>query len=88
MYNIYFNDGVNAVSLVHSCDTYEDAEKWVKNYVKDKTPVDKDHHCTEDVFNSSKVASLEVYKGEPIVEIDGEPLYKEPLYTSDYFYVE
>ena len=46
------------------------------------------YHCTEDVMRSSRTFSYEVYEGEMIVEEDGEAIYKDFCYTSDYYYTD
>lgn len=87
MINIYFNDGVQPSTCVHTCSTLEEAKQWISEQLKDYIVVDDNHKCTEDVMGTSETALYEVYKGGPItMGEDGEPILAEPIYKSDYFY--
>lgn len=88
MYNIYFDDGVNEPSLIKQADSIGIAVEYAKTFASEHTLVDDDHPCSDDVLNSSKVASIEVYDGEIITMVEGEAKLAEPLYTTPYFYVE
>ena len=88
MVEIFFNDGVNPSTCVHTCSTLEEAKSWVSEQLKGYTLADDNHKSTENVMASSKTAKYEVYNGEPItLSEDGEPTLAEPI-KSDYFYTE
>lgn len=82
MYNIYFNDNVNESNMIFAAKTLDEAKAWIESELKGHTLVDENNQCSDDVFGSSKVARLEVYDGDPIV--DGE--FKDAVYVSEYFY--
>ena len=89
MMNIYFDDGVQPSTCVHTCSTIEEAKIWISGQIKGYTMVDTDHACTEDVMTSSKTALYQVFEGEPVTtNEDGEPTFAEPIYESDYFYTD
>lgn len=87
-YEVYYIDNVNEPALMFSADSQSECEKWIYEELEGKTPVDDEHPCTEDVFNSSKVFSYEIYQGGLTVEIDGEEELNNPRYTSDYYYAD
>lgn len=84
--NIYFYDGVQQSTCVHTCSTLEKAKKWVNKQLKGYTMVDDDHPCSDDVIASSKTAMYMVFDGEPLV--DGGPYFWQLVYLSDYFYTD
>ena len=89
MKKIYYNDGVQPSECVHTCDTIKEAVDWINKQLNGCELVDADHSCTESVLTSSKTAQYEVYNGDTVVIGDnGEPTLIEPVYTSDYFYVD
>ena len=89
MINIYYNDGVNPSECVHTCNTLDDAKKWVNKQLKGYTMIDADHPCTKDNYQSSKTALYQVFKGEPVtLDEHGELNLAEPIYASEYFYTE
>lgn len=88
MYNIYFNDGVNAASILKTTDTFDAAKDYVEKYINEHVKVDEEHPCSEDVFSSAKTALLQVYDGEPISMEKGEAILKEPVYESATFYTD
>lgn len=87
-YKVYYIDNVNEPALMFSADTQSECEKWIDKDIEGKTLVNNESPCTEDVFNSSKVFSYEVYEGGMEVEIDGEMELNNPCYTSDYYYAD
>ena len=87
--NIYFYDGVQQSTCVHTSSTLEKAKKWVNKQLKGYTMVDDDHPCSDDVIASSRTAQYMVFDGEPITtDEDGELCLAEPINASDYFYTE
>ena len=89
MKKIYYNDGVQPSTCVHTCDTIKDAVDWINKQLKSRELVDVDHSCTEIVLTSSKTAQYEVYDGEPVsLNVLGEPVYANLIFESDYFYVD
>ena len=86
---IYFNDGVQPSTCVHTCRTLEEAKKWISEQLKGYTMVDDNHPCTDDVIASSKTAKYKVFDRERITfDKDGMLCLTEPIYVSDYFYTE
>lgn len=84
--NIYFDDGVQPSTCVHTCSTIEEAKSWVDKQLQGYTMVDDDHPCTEDVIFSSRTAKYRVFDGVPFV--DGGPYVGNLIYESEYFYTE
>ena len=85
-FKVYYNDGVNSPAIVFESGTVTECKKWIEEELKGKTPVNDEFPCTEDVMRSSKTFSYEVYEGEMIVEKDGEAIFKDFCYTSDFYY--
>ena len=85
-YTVYYNDEVNEPAVMFSAETLEKCKTWIDGMLEGKIPVDDEHACTDDVFYSSKTFLYEVYEGDMIVEEDGEAIYKDFCYTSDYYY--
>ena len=85
-FKVYYNDDVNCSPIVFEADSLAECKEWIAEEVKDKTPVNDEYPCTEDVMRSAKTFSYEVYEGEMIVEEDGEAIFKDFCYTSDYYY--
>ena len=86
MFNIYFNDGVNEPSVIKQADSIGMAVEYANLIASEHTFVDDEHPCSDDVLNSSKVATLAVYDRDIITTEDGESKLAEPLYTTPYFY--
>lgn len=85
--NIYFDDGVQPSTCVHTCSTLAEAKKLVSEQLQGITMVDADHPCSGDVIASSRTAKYMVFDGEPItLDEDDIPHLTEPIYESDYFY--
>ena len=85
-FKVYYNDDVNCPAIVFEADTLVECKEWIAEEVKGKTPVNDEFPCTEDVMRSSRTFCYEVYEGEMIVEEDGEAIFKDFCYTSDYYY--
>ena len=85
-YTVYYNDGVNCPADVYTADTLEECKEWIDEQLEGKTPVDEEHPCSECVMNSSRTFSYEVYEGDMIVEENGEAIFKNCCYSSDYYY--
>ena len=88
IFNVYFNDGVNCPIIVFEADTLEECKDWIKEQLKGKTPVNDEYPCTDDVMYSSRTFGYEVYKGSMIVEEDGEPVFNNCCYSSDFYYTD
>ena len=87
-FNVYFNDDVNLPIIVFESDSLEECKDWIKEQLKGKTPVDDEYPCTDDVMCSSRTFGYEVYKGSMIVEEDGEPVFNNCCYSSDFYYTD
>ena len=88
-YTVYYNDEVNEPAVMFSAETLEKCKTWIDGMLEGKIPVDDEHACTDDVLYSSKTFLYEVYEGDMIVETDEEdeePEWKDPCYTSNYYY--
>ena len=85
-YIVYYNDEVNDPAEVFTADTLTECEDWIEDHVEGLTPVNGEYPCTDDVFRSSKVFSYEVYEGEMITEVNGQAVYNDWCYSSDYYY--
>lgn len=81
-YIVYYNDEVNDPNEVFTADTLTECEDWIEDQLEGKTPVNEEF----DVFMSSKVFSYEVYEGEMITEVNGQAVYNDWCYASDYYY--
>lgn len=89
MLNIYYEDGVQPSTCVHSCSTIEEAKQWVNHELKGHTMVDANHPCSGDMIASSRTAQYLVFDGEPITTGEnGKPVLELPLYESNYFYTD
>ena len=87
-YIVYYNDEVNEPAEVFSADTITECEDWISDQLEGKTQVDEEHPCTDDVMNSAKTFSYEVYEGDMIEEINGVAIYNDFCYASDYYYTD
>ena len=85
-FKVYYNDDVNCSPIVFEADTLAECKDWIAKQLEGKTPVNDEYPCTEDVMRSAKTFSYEVYEGEMIVEEDGDAIFKDFCYTSDYYY--
>ena len=93
MYNVYYNNGVESGILMYSTSVKEDAIEWAEREIKDKVKVDNEHSCSEEMFQTSRIAYLEVYDGEfaDFDEDDVEfenPKFNDPIYQTSYYYDE
>ena len=87
-FNVYFNDEVNCPAVVFSADTLKECKDWIKDELKGKTPVNDEYPCTDDVMYSSRTFYYEVYEGDIIVEVDGEHVFNDCCYYSNYYYTD
>ena len=85
---VYKDDEVNYPVAVFSADTIQECKDWINEQLEGMTPVNEEFPCTDDVMRSSKTFYYEVYEGEMITEIDGEAVYSDPCYSSDYYYTD
>ena len=85
-FKVYFNDGVNCPAIVFEAGTVTEYEDWIEEELKGKTPVNDEFPCTEDVMRSASTFCYEVYDGEMIVEKDGEAMFNDCCYSSDFYY--
>ena len=81
-YIVYYNDEVNDPNEVFTADTLTECEDWIEDQLEGKTPVNEEY----DDSMLSKVFSYEVYEGEMITEINGQAVYNDWCYASDYYY--
>ena len=87
-YTVYYNDGVNEPADVFTADTLDECKAYINDSLQDKTPVNEDYPCTDDVMNSSRTFIYEVYNRPMVEAIDGEDILNEPVFTSDYYYTD
>ena len=74
---------------MHTSDTLKEAKAWIRNQINGHTLVGPDTECSEEIFESSRVANFEVYYGAPItINDDGDEQVHSPVYVSPYFYTE
>lgn len=85
-YIVYYNDEVNEPAEVFTADTLTECEDWIEDHVEGLTPVNEEYPCTDDVMRSSKTFCYEVYEGEMITEVNGQAVYNDWCYSSDYYY--
>ena len=94
---IYFDDGVQPSTCVHTCSTIEEAKQWISKQLQGFTMVDDTHPCSDDVFSSSRTAVYVVFGEELYMDLSGAPItidedgiryLTEPIFVSDYFYTE
>ena len=45
MKKIYYNDGVQPSTCVHTCDTIKEAVDWINKQLNGRELVDVDHSC-------------------------------------------
>lgn len=84
MLNIYYEDGVQPSTCIHTCSTLKEAKEWISHELNGYTMVDAD-----DVYESSRTAKYEVFDGDPIItKENGETESFDPVYESPYFYTE
>ena len=81
-YIVYYNDEVNDPNEVFTADTLTECEDWIEDQLEGKTPVNEEY----DDSMLSKVFSYEVYEGEMITEVNGQAVYNDWCYASDYYY--
>lgn len=82
---VYYNDEVNEPAEVFSANTLTECEDWIEDHVEGKTPVYYEYPFTDDGL-SSNVFSYEVYEGEMITEINGQAVFNDWCFASDYYY--
>ena len=85
-YIVYYNDEVNEPAEVFTADTLTECEDWIEDHVEGLTPVCYEYPYTDDVSGSSEVFSYEVYEGEMITDVNGQAVYNDWCYASDYYY--
>lgn len=81
-YIVYYNDEVNDPNEVFAADTLTECEDWIEDHVEGLTPVNEEY----DDSMLSKVFSYEVYENEMITEVNGQAVYNDWCYSSDYYY--
>lgn len=85
-YKVYYNDEVNGIVEVFAADTLDECKQWINEDLANKTPVDEEHNCTDNILYSAKTFYYEVYD-RPVVEvIDDEDIFNEPVYSTGYYY--
>lgn len=80
-YKVFFNDNVNPPALLA---TYNNLSSAIANINLNKEFVKKIDNV--EVHANAKTARIEVYEGDMVVVVDGEPELREPVYTTEYFY--
>ena len=85
-FKVCYNAGANSPAIVFEARTVTDYKDWIAEQLKGKTPVNDEFPCTEDVMRSASTFCYEVYDGEMIVEKDGEAMFNDCCYSSDFYY--
>lgn len=70
---------------VYDADSLEEAKKWIDEETKGLVKLDEEHNCSDDVFQSAKVCHYDVFLGDMVKVVDGEPNLNV-VYQSDYYY--
>ena len=66
-------------------DSIEEAKEWIASETKGLVKVDDEHNCSDDVFHSAKVCHYNVFVGDMVKVVNGEPNLNV-VYQSDYYY--
>lgn len=86
-FNVYFNDDVNCPVIVFNADSLAECKNYIEEQLEGKTPVNDEYPCTDDVMRSSRTFCYEVYEGEMVVEEDGDAVFNDCCYSSDFYYI-
>lgn len=81
-YKVYRNNNIECGKLAEFA-TLEEAKTYCQEQVEGYDEVadnDNDYECHGNNFR------FEVYEGEPVEEIDGEPTCKDPVYQTKQYY--
>lgn len=79
----------------HNCEvvelerfaTFSEARAYIAIALQSMTLVDKDHECSDDVYNSGHVAHYEIMDSDSVTyDEDGDEVYHYPIYESVAFY--
>lgn len=82
MKKIFYDDGVQPSTCVHTCNTIKEAVDWIGRQLKGHELIDTDYQSAENVLTSSKTAQYQVYDGDPVViGENGEPTLVESIYV-------
>ena len=88
---VYYDDQVNEPAEMFSAETLEECINWINACLEGKTPLDDEHACSEYPESTSRLFLYEVYEGGMMAdtdEEDEEPEWKNPCYTSEYYYAD
>lgn len=83
-YNVFYNDNVNEPALLGTFANTDLAIKFANSQVDGKEKVRPGDNI--DVDANARTARIEVYEGNKVVIINGEPELREPVYVTEYFY--
>lgn len=83
-YKVFYNDNVNEPALLDKFANTESAILFANSQVEGKEKVESGDNIN--VHANAGTARIEVYEGDKIVIVNGEPELREPVYTTEYFY--
>lgn len=84
-YKVYYNDQVNEPTLINEESTIEKAIEKANSHVGSEIVRKEDN---TDVQSRANTARIEVYEDDMIVFNNDEAELQDPVYTTDFFYVE
>jgi len=86
-YEVFYEDMVNAPAHLGTFGDLKSAKTFAEEYAKGHTLVGENNGCSDEVFNSAKVARCEIYvDGIRVIGEYDEAELVEPAYTTAYFY--
>lgn len=83
-YNVFYNDNVNVSALIWVFADIDSAIEFANSQLDGKEKVKPGDNI--DVDANARTARIEVYEGNKVVIINGEPELREPVYVTEYFY--
>lgn len=83
-YKVFYNDNVNKPALLDKFANTESAILFANSQVYGKEKVKPGDNI--DVDANARIARIEVYEGNMVVIVNGEPELREPVYVTEYFY--
>ena len=82
-FKVYFNDNVNEMVLLQTFTNLSTAKTYSKKQIG-KLVLDSDN---VDVFADASTARIEVYQGDVLSILGGDPVMNEPVFATPYFYI-
>ena len=88
-YVVFYDDGVNEPTAFGTFVNMNAAVQLSTKYAYDHGLVDREHDCSDGVFNSAKVARFEIYvDGIRVIGEDMGAEMVDPIYTTPWFYAD